>query len=77
VKTENPSACVTVNCKMRRSAIRLHLPVVPSCVNKVPVKSNRPIQKPSINHEQPLHVTIYTYCGALCLCGSNRTSFGG
>jgi hypothetical protein len=39
VKTENPSACVTVNCKMCRSAIDLYcLSVVPSWVYEVSIK---------------------------------------
>jgi hypothetical protein len=37
VKTEKPSACVTVKCEMCRSEIALLLPVVPSCVNKVSI----------------------------------------
>jgi hypothetical protein len=35
VKAENPSACVTMNCEVCRSAIVLQLPVAPSCVYKV------------------------------------------
>jgi hypothetical protein len=37
VKTENPSACVTVNCKACISAIPLYLSVVPSGVYKVSI----------------------------------------
>jgi hypothetical protein len=37
VKTEDPSACVTVNCKVSRSAIALWLSVVPSCVYKLSI----------------------------------------
>jgi hypothetical protein len=37
VKTKNPSACVTVNCKVCRSTIALQLPVVPSGVNRASI----------------------------------------
>jgi hypothetical protein len=33
MKTENPNACVTVNCRVCKSAIALQLPVVPSCAS--------------------------------------------
>jgi hypothetical protein len=39
VKTENPNACVTVNCKMCKSATALYLHVVPSDVYKVSINS--------------------------------------
>jgi hypothetical protein len=46
VKTENTSVCVTVNCKVCRSAIALYLHVVLSSVYKVSInsiiKSNTP-----------------------------------
>jgi hypothetical protein len=35
LKAENPSTCVTVNCKVCRIATVLYLHVVPSCVNKL------------------------------------------
>jgi hypothetical protein len=44
VKTENPSAGVTVNCKVQISDSAV-LPAVPSCVNKVSIN---PIQNPSV-----------------------------
>jgi hypothetical protein len=46
VKTENPSVCVTVNCKVCRSVIALQLSVVPS-VYKVSIN---PIKTPSNIH---------------------------
>jgi hypothetical protein len=39
VKTEDPSACVTVNCKVRGSAIELKLPLVASDVYRVSINS--------------------------------------
>jgi hypothetical protein len=38
VNTEDPSACVTVNCKVYRSARVLLLSVVPNNVYKVSIK---------------------------------------
>jgi hypothetical protein len=35
VKTENPSACVTVNCEECISVIALQLPVVQNCLYEV------------------------------------------
>jgi hypothetical protein len=35
MKTENRSACVTVNCKVCGNSDSAVLPVVPSCVYKV------------------------------------------
>jgi hypothetical protein len=47
VKTENPSACVTVNWTVCKVAIALKLSVVPNSVNVRAVnKSNNPIKKP-------------------------------
>jgi hypothetical protein len=48
VKTENPSACATVNCKVYRSAIALYCLKVPSCEYIRCNKSNHPIQTPFI-----------------------------
>jgi hypothetical protein len=46
VKTENPSVYVTVNCKGRRAAIALELPVTPSGVYKWSIL-NHPNHTPS------------------------------
>jgi hypothetical protein len=52
VKTENPSMCATVNCKVC-SAV---LPVVPSCVNKVSINPISQSKTRLISHtQQPLH----------------------
>jgi hypothetical protein len=54
MKTENPSACATVNrevCKITDSDVHV-LPVVPSCVNKVPINPNIQSQTRCISHEQ-------------------------
>jgi hypothetical protein len=42
VKTENPSACATVSCKLCKSAIALYLSVIKRTCNKVDNKSNHP-----------------------------------
>jgi hypothetical protein len=42
VKTENPSACVTVNWKVCKSAIALYLSVIKRTCNKVANKSTHP-----------------------------------
>jgi hypothetical protein len=59
VKTENPSACVTVNCKVCRIAIALQLPVVPSCVNKVSINAISQSRTHLISHAHLVHVTIF------------------
>jgi hypothetical protein len=43
VKTENPSVCVTVNCKLCKSVILL---VIKSDCNRIANKSDHPIQIP-------------------------------
>jgi hypothetical protein len=57
VKTENTSACATVNCKVCRSAIALKLPVVPSCECIRCNKANHPIQNTSYKS----HTNPYTW----------------
>jgi hypothetical protein len=42
VKTENPSASVTVNWKLCKSAIVLNLSVIKRTCNQVATKSNHP-----------------------------------
>jgi hypothetical protein len=42
VKTENPSACATVNCKLCKSAIALYLSVIKSTCNRSADKSDHP-----------------------------------
>jgi hypothetical protein len=55
VKTENPSACATVNCKLCRWAIALYyMKLRVLCIRCN--KSNHPIQHPS--YKSALHVTI-------------------
>jgi hypothetical protein len=56
VKTENSSACVTVNCEVCRSAKALQLPVVRSYVYKGSIPTSK--QNPSISRAHSLHVTI-------------------
>jgi hypothetical protein len=43
VKTENPSACATGNCKVCKSAIALYLSVIKRTCNQGANKSNHPI----------------------------------
>jgi hypothetical protein len=43
MKTENPSACVTVNYKLCKSAIALYLSVIKRTCNQGGNKSNHPI----------------------------------
>jgi hypothetical protein len=60
VKTENPSACVTVKCKVCKSAIALKLPVDPSTVCKMsvnPIIHSRTHLQVTRN---PLHVAVFT-----------------
>jgi hypothetical protein len=52
VKTENPSASVTVNCKVCRSVMALELPVILSTVYKLPIN---PIQNPSYRSRTQLN----------------------
>jgi hypothetical protein len=42
MKTENPSACATVNWEMCKSAIALYLIVIKRTCNQGANKSNRP-----------------------------------
>jgi hypothetical protein len=51
VKTEKPSARITVNCEVCISAIAMSLPVLPSCVNKVSIN---PVQNSSYKSGKPL-----------------------
>jgi hypothetical protein len=48
VKTENPSACLMVNCIKCGNSGSAVLPVVPSCVNKVSIISIIQSKTPSI-----------------------------
>jgi hypothetical protein len=43
VKTENPIACETVNCEVRKSAIALYLSVIKKTDNRGVNKSSHPI----------------------------------
>jgi hypothetical protein len=43
VKTENPSACATVNWELCKSAIALYLSVIKSACNEGANKFNHPI----------------------------------
>jgi hypothetical protein len=58
VKTENPSVCVTVNCKLWRLAIVLSLLVGTSCVYKVSINPIIQSKPRLICHVHPLHVTV-------------------
>jgi hypothetical protein len=49
VKTDNPSACVTMNSKLSISAIACKYEMVVQCVNK----SNHPIQNPLLLVTKP------------------------
>jgi hypothetical protein len=48
MKTGNPSACVTVNCKVCGNSGSAVLPVVPSCVNQVSINPIIQSKTPSI-----------------------------
>jgi hypothetical protein len=52
-KTENPSACVTVNCKVCGNSSSAVLPVVPSRVYRVPVNP--------IIHSKPINPRTWQY----------------
>jgi hypothetical protein len=54
VKAENPSACAMVNCKVCRSAIVSHFPVVLRCVNKVSINPNIQSKTCHIIHAQTI-----------------------
>jgi hypothetical protein len=54
VKTENPSACVTVKCKVCRLAIALQLLVVPNGVYKLTVN-------PIVQSNNPVYSHPYTW----------------
>jgi hypothetical protein len=43
VKTENPSACATANCKLCKSAIALYVIVIKRTCKQSANKSNHPI----------------------------------
>jgi hypothetical protein len=60
-KTENPSACGTVNCKVCSSAIAQLLPVVPSFVHKVSI--NPIVQRKTrlISHTDPYTWQYYRH----------------
>jgi hypothetical protein len=54
VKAENPSAYVTMNCKVCKSALAMYvLPLVPSCECIRCNKSHPPIQHPSCKSRNP------------------------
>jgi hypothetical protein len=52
VKTENPSACVTVNCELRKSAITPIACKYTSIVQGIN-KSNHPLQNPLLLVTEP------------------------
>jgi hypothetical protein len=72
VKTENPSSCVTVNCKVYGDSGSAVLPVVPSCANKVSINPNIQSKTHPISQAQtPVRVNIYIYIYIAvhpCLC---------
>jgi hypothetical protein len=53
VKTENPSACATVNWKLYRSEIALYLSVIKSTCIQGANKSNNPKQNPLFSSRLP------------------------
>jgi hypothetical protein len=60
VKTENPSACATVNCKVRGDSGSAVLPVVPSCVNNVSINPVIQYKTRLISHAHtPVRGNIY------------------
>jgi hypothetical protein len=63
VKTENPSVCVTVKCKLCKSAITLYslyLSVIKRDYNQSANKANHPNYNPSLCHAyHPTRDTIY------------------
>jgi hypothetical protein len=59
VKTENPSACATVNRSVCRIAIELQLPVIPSCVNKLSINPIIQSRTRLVSHAHPIHVKIF------------------
>jgi hypothetical protein len=60
VKSEKPNACVTLNCKVRRSEIALWLPGVPSCVNKLSINPIIQAKPRLISHAPTLHLTVFS-----------------
>jgi hypothetical protein len=59
VKTENPSACATVNGKLCKLAVVLCLSVIKGTCNQGANKCNHPNQNPLFSSRvPPLHVTI-------------------
>jgi hypothetical protein len=53
VETENPSACVTVNWKVCKSAIALYLNVIKRDCDQSANKSNHPNWNPSFSSPVP------------------------
>jgi hypothetical protein len=62
VKTENPIACVTVNCKVYKLAIAQQLPVDPSTVYQVSINPIIQSKTRLVNHAKSVHVTILSSC---------------
>jgi hypothetical protein len=73
VKAEDPSACVTVNCKLWKSTIVLYLNAIKRTCNQGANKSNHPNQHPLFSSRVPTYIWQYTYIMA-CLLG-NATNF--
>jgi hypothetical protein len=69
MKTEIPSRCLTVNCKVCRSATGQFLPVVPSCVNKIESYNPEPVlqvthkhpTRDNINRKSHIHQHVYFF----------------
>jgi hypothetical protein len=59
VKTENPSACATLNWKVCKSAIALYLSVIKRTCNQGANKSNHKYNPQLFARHTTLHMTIY------------------
>jgi hypothetical protein len=55
VKAEDPSACVTVNCNLRKSTVALCLNVIKRTCIQGSNKSNRPNYNPPFSSRQREH----------------------
>jgi hypothetical protein len=68
VKTENPSACATVNRKLCKSAIALYLSVIKRPCDQGANKSNHPIEPVILVTRTTLHVTICYFGKVFVFC---------
>jgi hypothetical protein len=72
VKTENPSACIMVNCMKCGNSGSALLPVVPSCVNKVSINPIIQSKTPSVVTDTRGNIL---YCHVFGVCVTNNNGF--